>query len=83
VLDAAIRIAGVRRESSRRWRVWLTVLSSLMAVDLLLSPWLWGSKAGDWTELIVILCFAAGTWYVSLTAERRLQTLRQAVDSDR
>lgn len=83
VRDAAIRIAGERRASALRWRPWSTVLLGLAAFDLMVDPWLIGSKSTNWTDLVFILCFAAGTWCVSLSARRRLQTLRQAVDSDR
>jgi hypothetical protein len=83
VRDAAIRIAGERRASSLRWRPWSTVLLGLAAFDLVVDPWLIGSKSIKWTDLVFILCFAAGTWCVSLSARRRVQTLSQAVGSDR
>jgi hypothetical protein len=79
---AAIRVAGVRLRSARRWRVWFSVLSGLVVLRLALD---WSSdwKRDDWVDYAVILCCAAGTWYVSLSADRRLRTLRQAVDPDR
>jgi hypothetical protein len=79
---AAIRIAGVRLRSARRWRVWFSVLLSLAVLRVALD---WSSdwKGDDWVDYAVILGLAAGTWYVSLSAGRRLQTLRQAVDPDR
>jgi hypothetical protein len=83
VRDAAIRIARARRVSAVRWRPLLTAGLGLVAFDLVVDPWLIGSKSASWTDLVFILCFAAGAWYVSLSAGRRLQTLSHAVDSDR
>jgi hypothetical protein len=80
VRDAAIRIARARRVSAVRWRPWLTAWLGLAALDLVLSRWLTGEKSStDWTDLVVILCFAAGAWYVSLSVERRLKALSHGI----
>ncbi len=37
---------------------------------------------GDWINFAIILGIAAGAWYASISAEHRLQTLRQTSDFD-
>ena len=78
VRDVAIRVATRRLQCVGFWRVWWLVLSCLdilaLAVRAVGGDWQ-RLDLEDWATTVLIPCLAAAAWYVSVRAERRLQTL--------
>jgi hypothetical protein len=86
-----MRITRRRLQLARFWRVmWLLALClhvlTLGAWSLRSSVRLWSQMPGwdpdDWFAFAVLLCLTVAAWHASISAKRRLQTLRQTTDLD-
>ncbi len=91
VRDAAIGVTERRLRRARFWRVMWLIGVGMGVLSLVI--WIFRSEVslwrqaaawdpGDWINFAIILGFAVGAWYASISAKHRLQTLRQTSDLD-